>query len=70
VLPSAAPIRIETYAGGHMLYLRPESREALNEDVKGMYERAFKAASWPEDSGRVDRLPERASTDEPAATIR
>jgi carboxypeptidase C (cathepsin A) len=60
-LPSAAPIRVETYAGGHMLYLRPESREALKEDVKGMYERAFKAASWPED---------RASRDEPAATIR
>jgi carboxypeptidase C (cathepsin A) len=46
--PSAAPIRIETYAGGHMLYLRPESREALKQDVKGMYDRAFKAASWPE----------------------
>jgi carboxypeptidase C (cathepsin A) len=47
-LPSAAPIRTETYAGGHMLYLRPPSREALKEDVKGMYDRAFKAASWPE----------------------
>jgi carboxypeptidase C (cathepsin A) len=47
-LPSAAPIRLETYAGGHMLYLRPESREALKQDVKEMYERAFKAASWPE----------------------
>jgi hypothetical protein len=31
-----------------MLYLRPPSREALKEDVKGMYDRAFKAASWPE----------------------
>ena len=47
-LPSAAPIRTETYAGGHMLYLRPPSREALKEDVKAMYDRAFKAASWPE----------------------
>ena len=47
-LPSAVPIRTETYAGGHMLYLRPPSREALKEDVKGMYDRAFKAASWPE----------------------
>ena len=46
-LPSAVPIRTETYAGGHMLYLRPPSREALKEDVKGMYDRAFKAASWP-----------------------
>jgi carboxypeptidase C (cathepsin A) len=44
-LPSAVPIRTETYAGGHMLYLRPPSREALKEDVKGMYDRAFKAAS-------------------------
>ncbi|MGC1180479.1 MAG: peptidase S10 [Methyloceanibacter sp.] len=47
-LPRATPIRIETYAGGHMLYLRPESREGLKQDVKGMYERALKAASWPE----------------------
>lgn len=47
-LPSATPIRIETYAGGHMLYLRPQSREALKQDVKGMYDRAFKASSWPE----------------------
>jgi len=44
-LPRAAPIRIETYAGGHMLYLRPESREALKQDAKGMYERVMKAAS-------------------------
>ncbi len=47
-LPNAAPIRVETYAGGHMLYLRPESRVALKEDVKGMYDRAAKAASLPE----------------------
>ncbi len=44
-LPNAAPIRVENYAGGHMLYLRPKSRAALKEDVKGMYERAAKAAS-------------------------
>ena len=44
-LPSAAPIQVETYAGGHMLYLRPESREALKQDVKAMYDRALKAAS-------------------------
>lgn len=44
-LPRAAPIQIETYAGGHMLYLRPDSREALKQDVKGMYDRAMKAAS-------------------------
>ncbi len=47
-LPNATPIRVETYAGGHMLYLRPESRAALKEDVKSMYARAAKAASLPE----------------------
>ncbi|MGB2932884.1 MAG: alpha/beta hydrolase [Methyloceanibacter sp.] len=46
-LPRAAPIQIETYAGGHMLYLRPDSRQALKEDAKAMYDRAAKAASWP-----------------------
>ena len=44
-LPRAAPIQVEDYAGGHMLYLRPKSREALKQDVKAMYERAMKAAS-------------------------
>ena len=44
-LPRAAPIQVETYAGGHMLYLRPESREALKQDAKAMYDRAMKAAS-------------------------
>ena len=47
VLPRAEPIQIENYAGGHMLYLRPESREALKQDAKAMYDRAAKAASWP-----------------------
>lgn len=44
-LPRAAPIQIENYAGGHMLYLRPDSRKALKEDAKAMYGRAAKAAS-------------------------
>jgi carboxypeptidase C (cathepsin A) len=44
-LPRAAPIQVKTYAGGHMLYLRPESREALKQDAKAMYERVMKAAS-------------------------
>jgi hypothetical protein len=44
-LPRAAPIKVETYAGGHMLYLRPDSREALKLDAKAMYERVMKAAS-------------------------
>ena len=44
-LPRAAPIQVETYAGGHMLYLRPDSRELLKQDAKAMYERVMKAAS-------------------------
>ena len=44
-LPRASPIQVKTYAGGHMLYLRPESREALKQDAKAMYDRAMKAAS-------------------------
>jgi carboxypeptidase C (cathepsin A) len=48
VLPRAEPIQIENYAGGHMLYLRPDSRAALKADAKAMYERAAKAASWPQ----------------------
>ena len=44
-LPRAAPIQVKTYAGGHMLYLRPDSREALKQDAKAMYERVMKAAS-------------------------
>jgi carboxypeptidase C (cathepsin A) len=31
------------YAGGHMLYLRPDSRRALKKDVEAMYERALKS---------------------------
>jgi carboxypeptidase C (cathepsin A) len=41
-LEGASPIVIETYAGGHMLYLRPETRHALKADVEAMYERALK----------------------------
>jgi carboxypeptidase C (cathepsin A) len=41
-LEGASPIVIETYAGGHMLYLRPETRRALKVDVEAMYERALK----------------------------
>jgi carboxypeptidase C (cathepsin A) len=42
-LDGARPITIEDYAGGHMLYLRPESRRALKEDIEAMYTRALKA---------------------------
>lgn len=40
-LSGAAPITIEDYAGGHMLYLRPDSRRALAQDVEAMYRRAL-----------------------------
>ncbi|MGH6867220.1 MAG: S10 family peptidase [Methyloceanibacter sp.] len=40
-LEGAVPITIEDYAGGHMLYLRPESRRALKDDVEAMYRRAL-----------------------------
>jgi carboxypeptidase C (cathepsin A) len=42
-LEGASPITIEDYAGGHMLYLRPDSRRALKKDVEAMYQRALKA---------------------------
>ncbi len=42
-LEGARPIQIEDYAGGHMLYLRPDSRRALKEDVAAMYARALKS---------------------------
>ena len=44
-LEGAAPITIEDYAGGHMLYLRPDSRRALKDDVEAMYRRALSTVS-------------------------
>lgn len=44
-LEGARPIEIKDYAGGHMLYLRPESRAALKADVEAMYQRTLKPAS-------------------------
>ena len=41
-LEGATPIRVEDYAGGHMLYLRPDSRRALKQDVEAMYEKILK----------------------------
>jgi carboxypeptidase C (cathepsin A) len=43
-LEGASPITIEDYAGGHMLYLRPDSRRALKKDVEAMYQRALKSS--------------------------
>lgn len=44
-LAGAAPIIIEDYAGGHMLYLRSGSRRALTQDVEAMYRRALRTPS-------------------------
>jgi carboxypeptidase C (cathepsin A) len=43
-LQGAAPIRVKDYAGGHMLYLRPDSRRALKEDAEAMYEKVLKSS--------------------------
>jgi carboxypeptidase C (cathepsin A) len=43
-LEGASPITVEDYTGGHMLYLRPDSRRALKEDAEAMYERALKSS--------------------------
>ena len=34
-LPRAVPIKVETYAGGHMLYLRPDSARGSEAGRKG-----------------------------------
>ena len=44
-LTGASPITIEDYAGGHMLYLRADTRRALKEDVEAMYRRALPVPS-------------------------
>jgi carboxypeptidase C (cathepsin A) len=43
-LEGASPIIVEDYAGGHMLYLRPDTRRALKTDVEAMYDRALKSS--------------------------
>jgi len=43
-LEGASPITIEEYAGGHMLYLRPDTRRALKKDIEAMYEKALKSS--------------------------
>lgn len=42
-LPGAAPITIETYEGGHMMYMRPQSRAALKGDAAALFKRAVPA---------------------------
>jgi carboxypeptidase C (cathepsin A) len=36
-LPRAEPIRLSVYPGGHMMYLRPDSRHALARDAATLY---------------------------------
>jgi len=43
-LAGASPITIEEYAGGHMLYLRPDTRRALRKDAETLYEKALKSS--------------------------
>jgi carboxypeptidase C (cathepsin A) len=38
-LAGAVPIEVETYEGGHMMYLRPDSRHALAADVAKLFGR-------------------------------
>jgi carboxypeptidase C (cathepsin A) len=42
-LEGAAPIEIEDYLGGHMMYLRRDSRHALADDAAALYARALEA---------------------------
>jgi carboxypeptidase C (cathepsin A) len=36
-IESARPIEFRVYRGGHMMYLRPDSRTALRADARGFY---------------------------------
>jgi carboxypeptidase C (cathepsin A) len=40
-LAGAAPVTFRVHPGGHMFYTRPESRGALTEDARALYERAL-----------------------------
>jgi carboxypeptidase C (cathepsin A) len=44
-LAGAAPIELEVYPGGHMMYTRPGSRRALTEDARLLYRRALAPAA-------------------------
>lgn len=40
-VPGAAPVDLQGYAGGHMMYLRPQSRRELGADAARLYQRAL-----------------------------
>ncbi len=44
-LAGAVPVAFRAYPGGHMFYMRPESRRRLTEDARAAYARAAAAAS-------------------------
>lgn len=46
-LAGAVPIEMKDYLGGHMMYLRPASRDALMEDAAAMYKRALATKKTP-----------------------
>jgi carboxypeptidase C (cathepsin A) len=45
VLAGAAPIRLEVYPGGHMMYMVPDSRRSLARDAGELYARALLAGA-------------------------
>jgi carboxypeptidase C (cathepsin A) len=50
-LQGARPITVENYAGGHMLYTRPDSRRDLRKDVEAVYRPSAKPLTSSEGLG-------------------
>jgi len=50
-LEGARPIMVENYAGGHMLYTRPDSRRDLRKDVEAVYRPSAKPLTSSEGLG-------------------
>ncbi|HLC07825.1 MAG TPA: hypothetical protein VJK06_00905, partial [Methyloceanibacter sp.] len=50
-LQGARPIMVENYAGGHMLYTRPDSRRDLRKDVEAVYRPSAKPLTSSEGLG-------------------
>jgi carboxypeptidase C (cathepsin A) len=49
-LAGAPPVELQVYEGGHMLYTRPASRQALALDARALFERAAAPAPIPGDA--------------------
>ena len=54
-LQGARPIMVENYAGGHMLYTRPDSRRDLRKDVEAVYRPSSKPLTSSEGLGEAPR---------------